>query len=118
MLNQLEKIEKRFIELEDEISKPEVSSDINHLQKLVKERAGIEDVVTAYRSYKETAKSLEETKKIISFIKGEIDANELLIQFEGRYSGNFDPDKDLKKIGVVNQTTMLATETQEIADRF
>lgn len=63
-------------------------------------------------------RDLEETKKIISFIKGEIDANELLIQFEGRYSGNFDPDKDLKKIGVVNQTTMLATETQEIADHL
>lgn len=36
--------------------------------------------------------------------------------FKGRYSEGFDIKKDLKKIGVVNQTTMLATETQEIAD--
>ncbi|MDG1477333.1 MAG: 4-hydroxy-3-methylbut-2-enyl diphosphate reductase, partial [Vicingaceae bacterium] len=36
--------------------------------------------------------------------------------FKGRYSVNFDIKKDLMKIGVVNQTTMLATETQEIAD--
>ena len=36
--------------------------------------------------------------------------------FEGKYSHGFDVSKDLKKIGVVNQTTMLATETQAIAD--
>ncbi len=37
-------------------------------------------------------------------------------QFAGKYSHNFDPDKNLESIGVVNQTTMLATETQAIAD--
>jgi len=66
MFSQLDKIEKRFIELEQEISKPEVSGDINRLQKLAKERAGIEDVITAYRSYKETARSLEETRNMLS----------------------------------------------------
>ena len=38
--------------------------------------------------------------------------------FKGKYSAAFDPAKDLLKIGVVNQTTMLATETQAIADYF
>ena len=66
MLNQLDKIEKRFVELEEEIARPEVAIDINRLQKLAKERAGIEDLVTAYRSYKETAWSLEETRKMLS----------------------------------------------------
>lgn len=66
MLGQLAKIEKRFIELEEEIARPEVSGDIARLQKLARERAGIEDVVTAYRHYKETARSLEETKKMLS----------------------------------------------------
>ncbi|MCC7332468.1 MAG: 4-hydroxy-3-methylbut-2-enyl diphosphate reductase [Flavobacteriales bacterium] len=37
-------------------------------------------------------------------------------KFKGRHSLDFNPEKDLTKIGVVNQTTMLATETQEIAD--
>lgn len=36
--------------------------------------------------------------------------------FDGKYSVGFDPSKHLQKIGVVNQTTMLATETQDIAD--
>lgn len=36
--------------------------------------------------------------------------------FKGRYSEGFDLNRDLAKFGVVNQTTMLATDTQEIAD--
>ncbi len=39
-------------------------------------------------------------------------------KFKGRFSKNFNPKKDLKKIGVVNQTTMLAEETQAIASFF
>jgi 4-hydroxy-3-methylbut-2-enyl diphosphate reductase len=36
--------------------------------------------------------------------------------FAGRYSEGFDAEKHLSKIGVVNQTTMLASDTQAIAD--
>lgn len=36
--------------------------------------------------------------------------------FKGKYSENFNVDTDLQRIGVVNQTTMLASETQGIAD--
>ena len=39
-------------------------------------------------------------------------------EFSGKYSNAFDPSIHLKKVGVVNQTTMLATETQAIADYF
>ena len=37
-------------------------------------------------------------------------------QFKGRYSKHFDPLTHLDKIGVVNQTTQLATDTQAISD--
>lgn len=39
-------------------------------------------------------------------------------EFAGKYSEGLDPLHNLQKVGVVNQTTMLATETQAIADYF
>ena len=36
--------------------------------------------------------------------------------FNGKFSDGFDINKDLQRIGVVNQTTMLASDTQEISD--
>jgi 4-hydroxy-3-methylbut-2-en-1-yl diphosphate reductase len=50
------------------------------------------------------------------FLTGKKTTVEFLKEFEGKCTENFDPEKDLQRIGVVNQTTMLATETQAIAD--
>jgi len=62
MLDRLERIEKRYQELDEQMAAPEVASDLKQLQVLAQERASIEDVVTKYREYKATAKSLEETR--------------------------------------------------------
>ena len=43
-------------------------------------------------------------------------SDEFYREFEGRYSPGFDAEKDFERIGVVNQTTQLASETQAIAD--
>jgi 4-hydroxy-3-methylbut-2-enyl diphosphate reductase len=61
-------------------------------------------------------KDLNETQLVGEFILGKISSDEFTRAFSGKYSGGFDPEKDLEKIGVVNQTTMLASETQAIAD--
>jgi 4-hydroxy-3-methylbut-2-en-1-yl diphosphate reductase len=61
-------------------------------------------------------RDIEETKKLTQVIKGELSTADFYTLFEGKYSEGFDPERHLKKVGVVNQTTMLATETQEIAD--
>jgi peptide chain release factor 1 len=70
MLDRLEKIEKRYQELDREMAKPEVSSDPKKLQALAQERAGIEGLVKKYQEYKATAKSLEETRAMLD---GELD---------------------------------------------
>lgn len=60
--------------------------------------------------------NLEETELLAKYIKGEKVSQSFYQDFEGRYSEGFDVEKDLQHIGVVNQTTILATETQAISN--
>jgi len=62
MIEQLEKIEKRFNEITEQMASQEVLSDMKQLQMLAKERAGIESLVSRYVDYKDTLKSLENTQ--------------------------------------------------------
>ena len=50
------------------------------------------------------------------YITGEKDAGLFSDDFAGKFSTGFNVHKDLERIGVVNQTTMLASDTQEISD--
>jgi 4-hydroxy-3-methylbut-2-en-1-yl diphosphate reductase len=61
-------------------------------------------------------KDLKEANILCDIITQKLDKNIFFTQFKGKYSEGFDPDKDLIRVGVINQTTMLATETQQIAD--
>ncbi len=61
-------------------------------------------------------KDLAEAKILEEIILGTKTEEDFKTVFENRYSKGFNIKTDLQKIGVVNQTTMLATETQEIAD--
>ena len=49
---------------------------------------------------------------------GDKDVAAFWSRFDGRTTEGFDPLTDLNRVGVVNQTTMLATDTQAIADRI
>lgn len=59
---------------------------------------------------------MKEAVALSKYITGEKPAKEFYIEFAGRFSEDFDVTKDLQRIGVVNQTTMLASDTQAIAD--
>ncbi|MCM5528849.1 4-hydroxy-3-methylbut-2-enyl diphosphate reductase [Parasegetibacter sp. NRK P23] len=61
-------------------------------------------------------KDIKETIELGKIITGERAKEDFFTLFEGRFSPGFDPEKDLQRIGVVNQTTMLASDTQEIAE--
>jgi 4-hydroxy-3-methylbut-2-enyl diphosphate reductase len=63
-------------------------------------------------------RDMEEAQQLAKYITGEKSKEEFYTEFAGRFSEGFNPEKDLERVGVVNQTTMLATETQAIADYF
>ncbi len=59
---------------------------------------------------------MNETIELAKYITGEKTAENFYDEFKGRYSENFNVKSDLQRFGVVNQTTMLASDTQAIAD--
>jgi 4-hydroxy-3-methylbut-2-enyl diphosphate reductase len=61
-------------------------------------------------------KDLQQAHQLASYIRKEKSAEDFYDEFEGQFSKGFNPETDLERIGVVNQTTMLATDTQEIVD--
>ena len=59
---------------------------------------------------------MKEAVELGKYITGEKQPEAFYSEFAGRFSEGFDPAKDLQRIGVINQTTMLASDTQAIAD--
>lgn len=59
---------------------------------------------------------MDEAVQLGDFLLKKYSPDKFYKTFEGRYSKGFDIGKDLQKFGVVNQTTMLASDTQAIAD--
>ncbi len=59
---------------------------------------------------------MAETIELAKYISGEKNGADFYTTFKGRFSEGFDAEKHLQKIGVVNQTTQLASDTQAISD--
>ncbi len=59
---------------------------------------------------------MAQTKELAKYITGEKPSSSFYEEFKGQYSEGFDVEKELQRVGVVNQTTMLASDTQAIAD--
>lgn len=63
-------------------------------------------------------RDMDDAIELSNFILGHKTKDEFYQQYQGKYSMGFQPDIHFQRIGVVNQTTMLATETASIAEFF
>jgi peptide chain release factor 1 len=65
MLEKLDFIEQKYIDLTKKISDPEVIADQQEWQKLMKEHAGLEEIVNKYREYKDVLKNIDNDKAML-----------------------------------------------------
>lgn len=65
MFQKLEAVEKRFEELTEKISNPEVIANQSEWREFMKEHAELEPIVEKYREYKKVQKQYEEAKEIM-----------------------------------------------------
>ncbi|NLP37310.1 MAG: peptide chain release factor 1 [Firmicutes bacterium] len=84
MFEKLQAIEERYLELEKQISDPEVIARQDEWRKLTKEHARLTEIVNTFRQYRQVTSDLEEAKELLqetedeemqSFLKEEIAAN-------------------------------------------
>src|SRR3977135_3228471 len=61
-------------------------------------------------------RNLEEASLVCDFIENRLTSGALMARFAHAASPNFDPARDLRRIGVANQTTMLARESLAIGE--
>lgn len=65
MIDRLQSLEDRYNKLNELLSDPEVISDTKKLRDYSKEQAGLEDVVQAYREYKDVTEQLKDAKEML-----------------------------------------------------
>lgn len=65
MLEKLDDLKNKYIELSEKISDPEILSDSQKLQKLMKEQAQLEPIVTKYNEYMEVFTQLNDSKEML-----------------------------------------------------
>jgi 4-hydroxy-3-methylbut-2-enyl diphosphate reductase len=80
-----------------------------------------EETQATHSHTKQHAKTLvvldrQEATRVAAFIAGALSEEEFASEFSSKWSQGFDPRTDLNRIAVVNQTTMLAEETKEVAN--
>ena len=63
-------------------------------------------------------RDMDEAEVVCDYIRGEGERGGFLERFRGKHSAGFDPDRHLGRVGVANQTTMVASESLAIADRL
>lgn len=65
LVDKLHGVERRYQELEDALSRPEVTNNQNEYRKLAKERSSLEEVVTCFRTWRKVTQELEDNKILL-----------------------------------------------------
>jgi 4-hydroxy-3-methylbut-2-enyl diphosphate reductase len=63
-------------------------------------------------------RNLEEAEVVCAYIRGAGDRAGFLARFAAACSEGFDPDRDLERVGLANQTTMLSSESLAIQEKI
>lgn len=71
MLDQLEAIKERFEEVSQQITQPEVVSDMTKFKRISKEYKDLEKIVNQYKAYKNVLSNIESAKDVIANEKDE-----------------------------------------------
>ena len=66
MIDRLEATLKRYNEIGEELSSPEIISDIKKMTLLSKERTSLEKTVEVYKEYKKVLSDIEEAKELLN----------------------------------------------------
>lgn len=65
MLDKLNGVEKRFLEIEQKLSDPKILQDQALYQKCMREHAGLNKIVTVYRQYNKTLQDLQDSAGLL-----------------------------------------------------
>ncbi len=65
MIERLEIMEKHYVELQEELTKPEVLSSVVKMKEYSKELSDMEETITVFRQYKKVLSDLEEAKELV-----------------------------------------------------
>lgn len=66
MFAKLENLEQRYLELERELSSPDVFNDQHHYRQLTKRHAELAEIVTVFRDYKQTSVAIDANKELLA----------------------------------------------------
>lgn len=78
MIEKLEAVEQRYIELTKKIADPEIIAKHEEWRKLAKEHAALEEIVNCFREYKKTLEQIEENQDMLKEASGDVEMEELI----------------------------------------
>ena len=71
MLEKLEAINEKFLEIEQQMNDPEVMNDMKHYVKLSKDYKDLQPIIAAYKEYKNVLENIDNAKFVLNNEKDE-----------------------------------------------